>query len=109
MSYTGQIVDLADLFFNGPVDINDEAKAELDNDTALPVLKEFRQRIEDIDVFEATCNSKRRSRAFKRIRRSRAGHYTCRSGSPFLTKCTARITRTIELLGRERPRSISML
>ena len=58
MSYTGQIVDLADLFFNGPADINDEAKAELDNDTALPVLKEFRQRIENIDVFEATAIQK---------------------------------------------------
>jgi len=54
MSYTGQIVDLADLFFNGPAEINDEAKAELAVETAPTVLKEFRKRVEDIDVFEAT-------------------------------------------------------
>jgi len=54
MSYTGQIVELADLFFNGPAEINDEAKAELAVETAPTVLKEFRQRIESVDVFEAT-------------------------------------------------------
>jgi len=54
MSYTGQIVELADLFFNGPADINDEAKAELAVETAPTVLKAFRERVETIDVFEAT-------------------------------------------------------
>ncbi|AVK64828.1 glutamate--tRNA ligase [Lactobacillus sp. CBA3606] len=54
MSYTGQVVELSDLFFNGPAEINDEAKAELAVETAPTVLKEFRQRIETIDVFEAT-------------------------------------------------------
>ena len=52
MSYTAQIVDFAELFFNGPEDIDEEAKAEMAKDDALPVLKALEKKFADLEVFD---------------------------------------------------------
>ena len=52
MSYTAQIVELTDLFFNGPDDIDDVSKEEMAKDHALPVLKALETQFEKIDLFD---------------------------------------------------------
>ena len=52
MSYTAQIVELTDLFFNGPDDIDDASKEEMAKDHALPVLKALETEFEKIDLFD---------------------------------------------------------
>ena len=63
MSYTGQIVEMADVFFNEPpvlsgvvmlstIDIED-AKKELADESAAIVLKEFAERVKDLPIFDA--------------------------------------------------------
>ena len=52
MSYTAQINEMADLFFNGPDEINEEAKQEISADTALPVLKAMYARFDKMEIFD---------------------------------------------------------
>ncbi|MDV7694434.1 glutamate--tRNA ligase [Pediococcus parvulus] len=52
MSYTAQINEMADLFFNGPDEINEEAKQEISADTVLPVLKAMYARFDKMEIFD---------------------------------------------------------
>lgn len=52
MSYTGQIVEFTDLFFNGPEKIDEESKQELAADNALPALKALEVQFENIKLFD---------------------------------------------------------
>lgn len=52
MSYTAQIVEFTELFFNGPENIDEEAKEELATDDALPVLKALEKQFSDLPVFD---------------------------------------------------------
>lgn len=53
MSYTGQLVDMASVFFHDPDKLDDVSKKELSNDTAPVVLHEFEERINKLPVFDA--------------------------------------------------------
>lgn len=53
MSYTGQLVDMASVFFHDPEKLDDASKKELSNDTAPVVLHEFEERINKLPVFDA--------------------------------------------------------
>ena len=52
MSYTAQINEMADLFFNGPDEIDEESKQEMAADTALPVLKAIYAQFEKMEIFD---------------------------------------------------------
>ena len=54
MSYTGQIVEMADVFFSEPDKLDDAAKEELAVETAPVVLKEFAKRVKKLPIFDAT-------------------------------------------------------
>ncbi|KRM95924.1 glutamyl-trna synthetase [Liquorilactobacillus aquaticus DSM 21051] len=54
MSYTGQIVDLADVFFNEPPVLDEDAVKELADESAPIVLKEFAERVNKLSIFDAT-------------------------------------------------------
>ena len=54
MSYTGQIVEMADVFFSEPDKLDDAAKEELAVETAPVVLKEFAERVKKLPIFDAT-------------------------------------------------------
>ncbi|MBT9671022.1 glutamate--tRNA ligase [Secundilactobacillus kimchicus] len=52
MSYMAQINEMADVFFNEPDQVTGEALAEISNDTAPVVLKEFAKRINELPIFD---------------------------------------------------------
>lgn len=52
MSYTAQINEMADLFFNGPDEIDEESKQEISAETALPVLKAMYAQFEKMEIFD---------------------------------------------------------
>lgn len=52
MSYTAQINEMADLFFNGPDEIDEESKQEISVETALPVLKAMYAQFEKMEIFD---------------------------------------------------------
>lgn len=54
MSYTHQIVEMADVFFSEPEKLSDAAKEELANETAPVVLNEFANRVAELPIFDAT-------------------------------------------------------
>ncbi|MGY0304034.1 hypothetical protein ACW180_05340 [Limosilactobacillus fermentum] len=54
ISYAREIVDYVKPFVNGPEDISEEAKAEMQEDTALIVIKAFRDRVAAMDFMDAT-------------------------------------------------------
>nr|WP_321316069.1 glutamate--tRNA ligase [uncultured Ligilactobacillus sp.] len=54
MSYTHQIVEMADVFFSEPEKLSDAAKEELANETAPVVLNEFAKRVAELPIFDAT-------------------------------------------------------
>ena len=102
MSYTHQIVEMADVFFTEPDQLDDAAKEELSADTAPVVLHEFAERVKDLPIFDAVAiqdtikaiqkDKKIRGRALYmpiRIATTRAMH------GPDLAP-------SIELLGREK-------
>lgn len=53
MSYTGQIVEMADVFFSEAPVLDEEAKQELSEETAKTVLEEFKRRAQDLEIFDA--------------------------------------------------------
>ncbi|PWF99368.1 glutamate--tRNA ligase [Levilactobacillus bambusae] len=53
MSYMGQINEMASVFFDEPDEVTGEAWDEINNDTAPVVLKDFADRIQKLDVFDA--------------------------------------------------------
>ena len=53
MSYTAQIVEMSDVFFEEPEQLDAEALEELNNETAPVVLKEFSERLKDLTLFTA--------------------------------------------------------
>ena len=53
MSYTAQIVEMADVFFEEPEQLDAEALVELQNETAPIVLKEFSERLNEVTLFTA--------------------------------------------------------
>ncbi|KRL82335.1 glutamyl-trna synthetase [Ligilactobacillus equi DSM 15833 = JCM 10991] len=53
MSYTGQIVDMAEIFFEEPPALTDEAKAELAEESAKTVLTEFAKKVANMEIFDA--------------------------------------------------------
>ena len=53
MSYTGEIVELADIFFNEPPKLSEEAKQELADESASIVLKAFELKVKDLAIFDA--------------------------------------------------------
>ncbi|MSD83961.1 glutamate--tRNA ligase [Lactobacillus curvatus] len=53
MSYTDQIVEMADVFFEEPEQLDAQALEELNNETAPVVLKEFSERLKDLTLFTA--------------------------------------------------------
>ncbi len=52
MSYMAQINEMADVFFNEPDQVTGEALAEISNETAPVVLKEFAKRINELPIFD---------------------------------------------------------
>lgn len=52
MSYMAQINEMAAVFFNEPEEVSGEALAEIQNDTAPIVLKEFAERIQKLPIFD---------------------------------------------------------
>ncbi|GFZ27595.1 glutamate--tRNA ligase [Lactobacillus corticis] len=53
MSYTKQIVDLAQIFFKSPAKLNDEELEEIKQDEARPVIEEFRKQLDAVPRFTA--------------------------------------------------------
>lgn len=53
MSYTHQIVEMADVFFNEPEKLDQKALEELSLETAPVVLSEFAKRVEELPIFDA--------------------------------------------------------
>lgn len=53
MSYMAQINEMASVFFEEPDQIDGDALAEISNDTAPVVLKEFLARIQKLDIFDS--------------------------------------------------------
>ena len=53
MSYTHQIVEMADVFFNEPDKLDDAAKEELSAETAPVVLKAFAKKVQELPIFDA--------------------------------------------------------
>ncbi|MBA1393440.1 glutamate--tRNA ligase, partial [Lactobacillus sp. XV13L] len=51
MSYTKQIVDLAQIFFAAPKNLSDEEIAEIRKDDARPVIEEFKKQVDAIPRF----------------------------------------------------------
>ena len=54
MSYTKQIVDLAQIFFTDPQQLDETAMSELKKDNAEPTLKAFQAQIKTLPRFTAT-------------------------------------------------------
>lgn len=54
ISYAHEIIDYVKPFVNGPDEISDDAKKEMQDDDALTVLQEFRKRIAALDFMDAT-------------------------------------------------------
>ncbi|UQS83949.1 glutamate--tRNA ligase [Bombilactobacillus thymidiniphilus] len=54
MSYTDQIVELSDIFFTDPVQLSEEAMAELEKDEAMATLTTFQDEIANLPRFTAT-------------------------------------------------------
>ena len=52
ISYAREIVDYVKPFVNGPEDISEEAKAEMQEETALVVIKAFRDRVAAMDFMD---------------------------------------------------------
>ncbi|MGX5377961.1 glutamate--tRNA ligase [Ligilactobacillus sp. LYQ135] len=53
MSYTHQIVEMADVFFNEPDKLDNAAKEELSAETAPVVLKAFAKKVQELPIFDA--------------------------------------------------------
>lgn len=53
MSYMAQINDMASVFFEEPEEISGDALAEISNETAPVVLKEFQKRIQALPIFDS--------------------------------------------------------
>lgn len=53
MSYTAQLADMAEIFFTEPEKLDEASMAELADDSAEVVLKEFARRAEELPVFDA--------------------------------------------------------
>ncbi|NVY95993.1 glutamate--tRNA ligase [Lactobacillus sp. DCY120] len=54
MSYTGQIVELAEIFFHDPEQLDEAAMAELQKDEALVTLETFQKHLKQVPRFTAT-------------------------------------------------------
>ena len=54
MSYMGQIVEMADIFFNIPDELSADDLAELADENAVPVIEAFKKRVETMPLFDAT-------------------------------------------------------
>ncbi|MCP0887525.1 glutamate--tRNA ligase [Ligilactobacillus sp. WILCCON 0076] len=52
MSYTGQIVEMADVFFENPPALTEDAKKELAEESAKTVLNLFAQKINELPLFD---------------------------------------------------------
>ncbi|WP_283678023.1 glutamate--tRNA ligase [Lentilactobacillus sp. Marseille-Q4993] len=52
MSYMAQINEMADVFFNEPEKVDGEALDEISNEDAKTVLQAFRQKIDDMEIFD---------------------------------------------------------
>ena len=53
MSYTAQIVEMSDVFFEEPEQVEGDALAEISNETAPVVLKAFAAEIKKLDLFDS--------------------------------------------------------
>ncbi len=53
MSYTEQIVELSEIFFNEPPVLSEDAKNELADESAAVVLNAFAQKVKELPVFDA--------------------------------------------------------
>ncbi|KRM18295.1 glutamyl-trna synthetase [Ligilactobacillus hayakitensis DSM 18933 = JCM 14209] len=53
MSYTGQIVEMADVFFNEPPVLSEDAKAELADESAKTVIEAFAKKVQDLPIFDS--------------------------------------------------------
>ncbi|WP_099975154.1 glutamate--tRNA ligase [Lactobacillus terrae] len=54
MSYTQEIVELSDIFFEQPEQLTDDEQAELQNDDAKAVIEDLAKKLEELDRFTAT-------------------------------------------------------
>lgn len=98
ISYAHEIVPLTKPFFHGPAEIDDEAKEELQADTALTVLQEFRDRIKKLDYL----NTVQILKTIKRIQKD-----TKIKGRKLWMPI--RIAVTHEMHGPELPESIEII
>ena len=53
MSYTGQLAEMAEIFFTEPPMLDEEAKAELADESATIVLEEFAKQAKELPIFDA--------------------------------------------------------
>lgn len=53
MSYTGQLAEMAEIFFTEPPMLDEEAKAELADESATIVLEEFAKQAKQLPIFDA--------------------------------------------------------
>lgn len=53
MSYTGQLAEMAEIFFTEPPILDEEAKAELADESATIVLEEFAKQAKQLPIFDA--------------------------------------------------------
>ncbi|WP_129045321.1 glutamate--tRNA ligase [Companilactobacillus metriopterae] len=54
MSYTQEIVELSDIFFEQPEQLTEDEQAELQNDDAKAVIEDLAKKLEELDRFTAT-------------------------------------------------------
>ncbi|MDY4003382.1 MAG: glutamate--tRNA ligase, partial [Ligilactobacillus saerimneri] len=53
MSYTGQLAEMASVFFTEPPKLDEAAKKELADETAPVVLNEFAKQVNELPIFDA--------------------------------------------------------
>ena len=58
MSYTGQLAEMAEIFFTEPPVLDDEAKQELADESAKVVLEDFAKKVKELPIFDAVSIQK---------------------------------------------------
>ena len=101
MSYMAQINDMASVFFNEPDQVSGETLEEISNETAPVVLKEFSERVQNLEIFDKVEILK----TIKDIQKAtgiRVVNFGCQSELRLPMKCMDQNCQNqSELVGRE--------
>src|SRR5699024_6580998 len=101
MSYTGQIVEMADVFFNEPPVLSEDAKKELADESAAIVLKEYAERVKDLPIFDAVEIQNTIRSMHKHTKNKRPQLYNTIRNTTTRQMNGQEVATSIELLGRE--------